>query len=86
MINDIEDLLEKYGCELICFDYNEKVFGNIVLEIKYKNQKLTFITDRGEIYCNGEFLLDGEYFRSENKSTSQKLFELIEIKLTLQKK
>jgi hypothetical protein len=59
------------------------VFGNIILKIRFKEKELYFVTDRGDIYCNGELLCDYEYLRNEDKTTHQKLVELIELKLNL---
>ena len=50
--------------------------------VRWKGEKeLNFVTDRGEIYCNSELLWDYEYLRKENKTTPQKLLEIIEFKL-----
>lgn len=76
-------LMDKYSFELIEFSYYKKIFGNIVLKIKIEENELSFITDRGEIYCNSELLCDYEYLRNENKTTPQKLLELIELKLNI---
>ena len=58
----------------------------MVLSIKKEEKELNFVTDRGEVYCNGELLCDYEYLRKENKTTPQKLLEVIELKLnTIQK-
>ena len=51
------------------------------MRIKKEGKELNFVTDRGEIYCNGELLSDYEYLRKENKTTPQKLLEVIELKL-----
>ncbi len=83
---DIQTLLDKYGCELISFEYYKKIFGNIVLKIKFKEEEIEFITDRGEIVCNGKYLCNYDYLITEKKTTPQKLLELIEWKLnSLQK-
>ena len=76
----LSKLMEKYNFEVIEFNYYKQTFGNIVLKIK-KEKDLNFVTDRGEIYCNGELICDYEYLRKENKTTPQKLLEVIELKL-----
>ena len=77
----LSKLMEKYNFEVIEFNYYKQIFGNIVLIIKKEEMELNFVTDRGEIYCNSELLCDYEYLRKENKTTPQKLLELIELKL-----
>lgn len=78
---EISNLVLKYNGELVNFEYHKKVFGNIVLEIKCNEKSLCFVTDRGEIYCNGQLLCTYDYLRNENKTTPQKLLEIIEIQL-----
>lgn len=83
----LSKLMDKYNFEVIEFNYYKQIFGNIVLKIKKNEKELNFVTDRGEIYCNGELLCGYEYLRKENKTTPQKLLEVIELKLnTVQKK
>lgn len=77
----LSKLMDKYNFEVIEFNYYKQIFGNIVLKIKKEEIELNFITDRGEIYCNSELLCGYEYLRNENKTTPQKLLELIELKL-----
>lgn len=77
----LSKLKDKYNFEVIEFNYYKQIFGNIVLRIKKEDKELNFVTDRGEIYCNSELLCDYEYLRKENKTTPQKLLEVIELKL-----
>ena len=77
----LSKLMDKYNFEVIEFNYYKKIFGNIVLRIKKEDKELNFVTERGEIYCNSEFLCNYEYLRKENKTTPQKLLEVIELKL-----
>lgn len=70
-------LIDKYNFEVIEFNYYNKIFGNIVLRIKKEDKELNFVTDRGEIYCNSELLCNYEYLRKGNKTTPQKLLEVI---------
>ena len=78
---DLEKLLNKFNFELIEHQYFEKAFGNIVLKIRYQENELTFVTDRGEISCNDKLLCTHEYMKNENKTTPQKLLEQIELEL-----
>ena len=43
---------------VVSFDYNEKVFGNIVLKLEIGKDTHTFITDRGEILPAAEEICD----------------------------
>lgn len=78
---EIIDLISRYNGELIDFEYHKKVFGNIVLNLKCNEKILSFVTDRGEIYCNGQLLCGYEYIKTENKTTPKKLLEIIEMQL-----
>lgn len=79
--SDLKKLLSTYDCELINYQYFKKIFGNIVLKIRCLEHDLNFVTDRGEISCNGVLLCTYEYIKKENKTTPQKLLEQIELKL-----
>ncbi len=76
-------ILKKYNGELISFEYYKKAFGDIIVKMRVYQKEIVFATDRGEIYCDGKFLCGYEYVRNENKSTSQKLLELIDERLSL---
>ena len=78
---NITKLLSTYNCELISYQYFKKIFGNIVLKIRCLENELNFVTDRGEISCNGVLLCTHEYIKKENKTTPEKLLEQIELKL-----
>ena len=56
---DLELLVQKYNCKLLCFDYYKKVFGNIVVKIEKNMDIFTFVLDRDEIYCNCKSGIDG---------------------------
>ena len=81
--SELITLLDKYGCEVIDFQYFKIIFGNIVLKIQHEGTQLNFITDRGDIYCNNKLICNCEYIRTENKSTPQKLLEIINSELDL---
>lgn len=78
---NLTKLLSTYNCELISYQYFKKIFGNIVLKIRCQENELNFVTDRGEISCNGVLLCTHEYIKKENKTTPEKLLEQIELKL-----
>ena len=60
---NLKKLLSTYNCELISYQYFKKIFGNIVLKIRCLENELNFITDRGEISCNGVLLCTYEYIK-----------------------
>ena len=68
---------------VVSFDYNEKVFGNIVLKLEIGKDTHTFITDRGKIYHNGKMLCDSSYHYTEKEDTFSKLLQLIKQELKL---
>ena len=82
MLEIIKTLLPT-NATVVSFDYNEKVFGNIVLELEIGKDAHAFITDRGEIYHNGKMLCDSSYRYTEKEDTFPKLLHLIKQELKL---
>ena len=82
MMEIIKTLLPT-NAAVVSFDYNEKVFGNIVLKVEIEKDIHTFITDRGEIYHNGKMLCDSSYHYTEKEDTFPKLLQLINKELKL---
>ncbi len=66
---------------LVSFEYNDKVFGNIVVKIELKKIMHTFVTDRGEIYHNGKMICDSSYRHTEKEDTFPKLLQIIKNEL-----
>ena len=66
---------------LVSFDYNGKVFGNIVVEIEIAKIKHTFTTHRGDIYHNGKMLCNSSYHYIEKEDTFPKLIQIIKQEL-----
>ena len=66
MLEMIKALLPT-NATVVSFDYNEKVFGNIVLKLEIGKDTHTFITDRGEIYHNGKMLCNSSYHYTEKR-------------------
>jgi hypothetical protein len=60
MLKIIDEMIKRKGAQIISFKYFKKTFGNMVLEINYKNIKHVFVVDRREIYHNGKFLFEFE--------------------------
>ena len=60
------------------FEFDRKHFGNIIVKINSPNKHYTFVTDRGEIYCNGKMICDSSYRYFEKEDTFAKLLSVIE--------
>ena len=82
MLNALKGVLPAEAI-LISFEYNEMIFGNIVVKIEFKKTLHTFVTDRGEIYHNGKMLCDSSYHYTEKEDTFPKLLQLIKTELNL---
>ena len=80
-ISVLFDLLKKHGCEVICFEYYRKAFGDLVLKFKLDDQEIFFHTERGEIYCNNIYLCGPDYMGTEKKTIVKKVTELVELKI-----
>ncbi|MBP3478882.1 MAG: hypothetical protein J6K03_05285 [Oscillospiraceae bacterium] len=63
--------------KLIDFTYNSKCFGNMTAKIKQSGKVHTFITDRGEIYYNGEMVCDSSYRYKEKEDIFPRLIQMI---------
>lgn len=81
MLSYIQERLPK-NATLVKFDYNEKVFGNIIAHIKINDIIHVFVTDRGEIYHNGKMICDSSYRRFEEKGTFLKLVDIIQYEIS----
>jgi hypothetical protein len=71
--NTLSNFLLSKNAKIIKFEYYEKLFGNIILVIEYKQKKYEFITDRGEIYLNDKLVC----YNSYHIKTIEKLIEII---------
>ena len=70
------------GYSVTEFTIDNNIFGNMILTlVSNGKEKLHFVTDRGEIYCNGILLSDSFYHIEGNKDTSAKLLDVIVKKL-----
>ena len=61
IISRIQNILSNTNFTLLSFDRNHQVFGNMVVVISNGQKNYQFVTDRGEISCNNNFLLDNSY-------------------------
>ena len=83
--NEMSMAVEKIlpiGFTLISFEYDKKHFGNMIVRIKSPNTVYTFITDRGEIYCDGKMICDSSYRYLEKEDTFPKLLSIMQNQLT----
>lgn len=47
----LEEVVNDCGCDLVYFDYNRRVFGNMHVIIRKNGQLLEYFVDKGDI-CN----------------------------------
>ena len=73
----IEKLLSLYDATLIDFQYYKKIFGNIIVKIKYRGVIHEFIVDRGEISHNEKMICDNTYHIAGKDDAFDKLCECI---------
>ena len=67
-----------HGAKIVSFSYYPEYFGDMVVTVDYHNSRFEFTTDRGEIYCNNEFVCDGSYHVAGKKDTIDKLIEVMQ--------
>ena len=73
----LENVINNSGCDLIHFEYNRRIFGNMIVIIRKNNELYEFVSDRGEIRNNKGFWIDNSYIRAESKNTFNKLLEVL---------
>lgn len=71
----------KNNAKMILFEIYPKTFGNIVLKFEYKGIEHTCISDRGEIWLDGDFVSDSLYHVSPKDDTKDQMMKVIEEKL-----
>lgn len=52
----LEEVVNDCGCDLVYFDYNRRVFGNMHVIIRKNGQLFEYFVDRGDI-CNFKDIL-----------------------------
>lgn len=62
-----------HGAQVTDFSYEPQAFGNITVTVKRGKKKYAFITDRGEIFCNGCLCCDALYHVAGEKDTPKYL-------------
>ena len=83
MIERLNMLLKGKKGKLLELEYYEKTFGNIIVRIEADGVLHTFITDRGDIYCDSKFMCDSSYHVQGRDDTFDKLYEIIQEVLIL---
>lgn len=76
MITAIKKILPA-NCTLASFEYDKKHFGNMIVKINSPSKYYTFVTDRGEIYCNDKMICDSSYRYFEKEDTFPKILSVI---------
>jgi len=59
MQQDLSVISQKYNVKILSFQYFKKAFGNIIIEIEKDGDIFTFMSDRGDIFCNRRSSADG---------------------------
>ena len=76
--DELNVFLGKHGAKMINFKYYYKIFGNIVLDVEFRNIMHRFVTDRGEIYHNEKFVCDNSYHVAGKNDTFEMLIKVID--------
>lgn len=66
-----------HGAEVTAFSYDPQAFGNITVTVKRGKKKYAFVTDRGDIFCNGCLCCDAMYHVAGEDDTPKKLAEIM---------
>lgn len=77
----LASFLSMHHADLISFSYSPEYFGNIAVSVEYEGVVFAFCTDRGEIYCNNEFVCNNAYHTPGRDDTLDKLIEVIQSRL-----
>lgn len=76
--NILVSFCAKYNAKLIKYEYYKKIFGNFLIEIKYKDKVYKLVTDKSEIYLDSNLLSDSSYHIAGQDDTFTRLLEVIE--------
>lgn len=77
----LNELIEKNDAQLLRCDYFQKIFGNIILEINYRNKTYIILSDRGEIYLNNLLICGSNYHIKGRYDNYQKILDIINDKI-----
>lgn len=76
-LDELKQILIEHNAYLISFKIFYESFGDIVAEIKCKNEVHTFTTDRGDIYYDGRPICNNSYHVAGENDTFSTLIEVI---------
>lgn len=65
----LEEFVNDFGCDLVYFKYDRRVFGNMHVIIRKNGQLLEYFVDRGDI-CNYNGVLAQHSYNAANKAKS----------------
>lgn len=71
-------ILSDTSYNLLSFERNHGCFGNMVAIIKLGIKKYTFVSDRGEILCNGNVAFTSDYHVAGEDDTPVYFLKVIE--------
>jgi hypothetical protein len=74
----IINILKDTSYNLLSFERNHSCFGNMVAIIKLGIKKYTFISDRGDILCNGNVVFISDYHVAGEDDTPVYFLKAIE--------
>ena len=77
IIKMICDALASTDFKIISFNRNHEFFGNMILVIANGKQRLEYITDRGDIFCNSELVIAHGYHVAGKDDTPIYLIQAI---------
>lgn len=81
ILTQLAETAAAHGAEVTAFAYDPRAFGNIAVTVKRGKKKYAFVTDRGEIFCNGCLCCDALYHVAGEDDTHKKLAEIMEMLL-----
>lgn len=73
-------LLRNTDAQLLKYEYAHRIFGNLIIDIQINDKVLSFVLDRGDIFCNNELIYDSSYIE-KGETTFSKMYEAIFQKL-----
>ena len=71
-------ILSGTAYELLSFERNHEFFGNMIATIKMGKLKFSFVSDRGDIMCNGKLIFASAYHIAGEDDTPKYLIKAIE--------
>lgn len=69
---------EKNGAQVLNYIHYKKFFGDFVVDIKYKDQKHTIITDRGDVYLDSRLICNSSYHVAGHDDTFSTMLNVMQ--------